>query len=93
MIRDALMDNDFLKNLSPGQVRVVAVLPSLLVRSILRTSCLSLQVREVIDYMELKKVPPGSYVIREGDSGKAGSITQNPPTFVYPVLRTFCNVL
>ena len=28
------------------------------------------QVREVIDYMELKKVPPGSYVIREGDSGK-----------------------
>jgi len=45
MIRDALMDNDFLKNLSPGQVR------------------------EVIDYMELKKVPPGSYVIREGDSG------------------------
>ena len=26
--------------------------------------------REVIDYMELKKVPPGSYVIREGDSGK-----------------------
>ena len=77
MIRDALMDNDFLKNLSPGQVRVVA----LLVQSILRTSCLSLQVREVIDYMELKKVPPGSYVIREGDSGKAGSITQNPPTF------------
>ena len=31
------------------------------------------QVREVIDYMELKKVPPGSYVIREGDSGKGES--------------------
>ena len=29
--------------------------------------------REVIDYMELKKVPPGSYVIREGDSGKRDS--------------------
>ena len=29
--------------------------------------------REVIDYMELKKVPPGSYVIREGDSGKRQS--------------------
>ena len=29
--------------------------------------------REVIDYMELKKVPPGSYVIREGDSGKRES--------------------
>ena len=24
----------------------------------------------MIDYMELKKVPPGSYVIREGDSGE-----------------------
>ena len=45
LIRDALMDNDFLKNLSASQVR------------------------DVIDYMELKKVPVGSYVIREGDSG------------------------
>ncbi|XP_059097013.1 cGMP-dependent protein kinase, isozyme 1-like isoform X2 [Tigriopus californicus] len=27
------------------------------------------QMREVVDYMELQKVPAGSYVIREGDSG------------------------
>jgi len=45
LIRDALMDNDFLKNLSSGQIR------------------------EVIDFMQLKKVPTGTYVIREGDSG------------------------
>ena len=45
MIKEALMDNDFLKNLSSNQVR------------------------EIVDYMEIKKVPTGAYVIREGDSG------------------------
>jgi len=45
LIRDALMDNDFLKNLSSGQIR------------------------EVIDFMQLKKIAAGTYVIREGDSG------------------------
>jgi len=45
LIRDALNENDFLKNLSSGQVR------------------------EIIDYMQLKKVAAGTYVIREGDSG------------------------
>jgi len=45
MIKDALLDNDFLKNLNSSQMR------------------------EVIDYMELKKVPQGTYVVREGDSG------------------------
>ena len=39
------MDNDFLKNLSSGQIR------------------------EVIDFMQMKKIPAGTYVIREGDSG------------------------
>ena len=37
LIRDALMENDFLKNLSSGQVR------------------------EVIDYMQLKKVAAGEF--------------------------------
>lgn len=46
LIKDALMDNDFLKNLSTNQVR------------------------EIVDYMEIKKVPTGAYVIREGDSGE-----------------------
>ncbi len=46
LIREALQENDFLKNLGPGQVR------------------------EVVDYMELKRVPAGTYVIREGDSGE-----------------------
>lgn len=45
LIRDALMDNDFLKNLSSGQIR------------------------EVIDFMQVKKIAAGTYVIREGDSG------------------------
>ena len=38
LIRDALMDNDFLKNLSSGQIR------------------------EVIDFMQLKKIAAGTYV-------------------------------
>ena len=38
MIRDALMDNDFLKNLSSGQIR------------------------EVIDFMQVKKIAAGTYV-------------------------------
>ena len=38
LIRDALMDNDFLKNLSSGQIR------------------------EVIDFMQVKKIAAGTYV-------------------------------
>ena len=45
LIKEALLENDFLTNLSPSQMR------------------------EVVDYMELKKIPGGTYVIREGDSG------------------------
>ena len=46
LIREAIMENDFLKNL-PSQ-----------------------QVREIVDYMEKKKVVAGAYVIKEGDTGK-----------------------
>lgn len=53
MIKEALMDNDFLKNLSSNQVR------------------------EIVDYMEIKKVPTGAHVIREGDSGKKRFIYQS----------------
>lgn len=45
LIREAIMENDFLKHLAPSQVR------------------------EIVDYMEKKKVAAGAYVIREGDSG------------------------
>ena len=45
LIREAIMENDFLKNL-PSQ-----------------------QVREIVDYMEKKKVVAGAYVIKEGDTG------------------------
>ena len=30
----------------------------------------SSQVREIVDYMEKKNVPAGTYVIREGDAGQ-----------------------
>ena len=40
------MENDFLKQLPPNQVR------------------------EIVDYMEKKKVVAGAYVIKEGDQGK-----------------------
>ena len=46
LIREAIMENDFLKNL-PSQ-----------------------QVREIVEYMEKKKVVAGAYVIKEGDTGK-----------------------
>ena len=46
LIREAIMENDFLKNLPSGQVR------------------------EIVDYMEKKKVVAGAYVIKEGDQGK-----------------------
>ena len=46
LIREAIMENDFLKNLPSGQVR------------------------EVVDYMEKKKVVAGAYVIKEGDQGR-----------------------
>lgn len=45
LIREAIMENDFLKHLAPSQVR------------------------EIVDYMEKKKVAAGAFVIREGDSG------------------------
>jgi len=45
LIREAIMENDFLKNLPSGQVR------------------------EIVDYMEKKKVVAGAYVIKEGDQG------------------------
>jgi hypothetical protein len=45
LIREAVMENDFLKHLSTSQVR------------------------EIVDYMEKKTVPAGTYVIREGDTG------------------------
>eukprot|EP00095_Tigriopus_kingsejongensis_P001110 maker-scaffold622_size123092-snap-gene-0.20 protein:Tk01110 transcript:maker-scaffold622_size123092-snap-gene-0.20-mRNA-1 annotation:"cgmp-dependent protein" len=45
LIKEALLDNDFLTNLSNAQMK------------------------EVVDYMEPQKVPAGSYVIREGESG------------------------
>ena len=41
--------------------------------------------REVIDYMELKKVPPGSYVIREGDSGEQKCIDY-PTDFIIIII-------
>ena len=46
LIREAIMENDFLKNLPSGQVR------------------------EIVDYMEKKKVVAGAYVIKEGDQGR-----------------------
>ena len=52
LIRDALMDNDFLKNLSSGQIR------------------------EVIDFMQLKKIAAGTYV----------SLIQIGPTKTAPLL-------
>jgi len=45
LIKEAIMENDFLKNLSGAQVR------------------------EMVDVMEERKVPKGSFVIREGESG------------------------
>jgi len=45
LIREAIMENDFLKHLAPSQVR------------------------EIVDYMEKKKIAAGAFVIREGDSG------------------------
>ena len=45
LIREAIMENDFLKNLP------------------------STQVREIVDYMEKKKVVAGAFVIKEGDTG------------------------
>lgn len=45
LIREAIMENDFLKLLPPNQVR------------------------EIVDYMEKKKVVAGAYVIKEGDQG------------------------
>ena len=32
----------------------------------------SQQVREIVDYMEKKKVVAGAFVIKEGDTGKRG---------------------
>ena len=47
--------------------------PKMVKRIVARCRIIRSQVRGVINYMELKKVPPGSYVIREGDSGKRES--------------------
>lgn len=45
LIKEAIMENDFLRNLEPTQVR------------------------EIVDYMDKKRVAAGSYVIKEGDNG------------------------
>ncbi len=65
LIREALQENDFLKNLGPGQVR------------------------EVVDYMELKRVPAGTYVIREGDSGEGNIQEKCHITYPFQKLNFF----
>ncbi len=66
LIREALQENDFLKNLGPGQVR------------------------EVVDYMELKRVPAGTYVIREGDSGEGNIQEKFHMTSISEIKHFFC---
>ena len=61
MIREAIMENDFLKNL-PSQ-----------------------QVREIVDYMEKKKVVAGAYVIKEGDTGTYRVFAD----IVFQIVRSF----
>lgn len=49
LIKGALLENDFLKNLEPGQMR------------------------DIIDCMYSRVCVKGSYLIREGDTGKLNS--------------------